>query len=122
MLRLSRPSPGIRATYRRVTGRAAPAALLLVWPWWVRGFCGLTLGPLVLVNSMRDVGLVCHELQHVAQFYRHPLTFYPRYLYGLWCHGYRAHPFELEAAAVGRAAQSIARSGARSDSVAQVQS
>lgn len=105
MLRLRRPGAAVRDAYARVTGRAPPPALLLVWPWWVKGFCGLTLGPLVLVRSERDVGLVCHELQHVAQFYRRPLSFYPRYLYGLWRHGYRAHPFEREAAAVGRAAR-----------------
>lgn len=109
MMRVCRPSPAVRETYSRVTGQAPPRAVLLIWPWWLHGFCGLTLGPLVLVKSECDVGLVCHELQHVAQFYRRPLSFYPRYLYGLWRYGYRAHPFEREATAVGTAARRLAR-------------
>lgn len=104
-MRSPRPADAARALYRELTGRPPPPALVVRWGWWWRGFRGLTLGPLVLVDAPEDPVLVCHELCHVAQFYRQPLSFYPRYLYRCWRVGYRANAYEREAFALSEAAR-----------------
>jgi hypothetical protein len=71
-------------------------------------FAAITLGHDVYVRGRLDargVGLLAHELAHVAQFERlgwaGMMAAYGR----LWLeHGYQAHPLEVEARAVERAA------------------
>jgi hypothetical protein len=54
-----------------------------------RRFDGLSLGPIVLLRPGTSSGLIAHELAHVRQFWRRPLTHGPLYLlsraYGLAC-------------------------------------
>lgn len=75
-----------------------------------RRFDGLSLGPIVLLRPGTSVGLIAHELAHVRQFWRRPLTHGPRYLlskaYRLACEveAYRA---QLQAA--GSTPERIAR-------------
>jgi hypothetical protein len=46
--------------------------------------------------------LLRHELAHVEQWRRHPLTFPLRYTWQHLRHGYRANPYEVEARAAER--------------------
>lgn len=90
------------------TGATPPVCLLQRWRWWLRPFSGLALGPIVFVADDTDVALVCHEVQHVAQFMRWPLCFWPMYFYWLIRVGYRRNPFEREARIVAARARRIA--------------
>jgi len=70
----------------RLSGMRGPAA-------------AVTLGNTILVHPAVELTdrLVRHELVHVRQWRRQPLSFPIRYL---WCHlrfGYRDNPFEVEA-------------------------
>lgn len=104
---MPRTAPQTRALYAAACGAPPPRALILRWPWWWRGFRGLTLGPLVLVADPDDPVLVCHELCHVRQFQRQPLSFAARYLWELYRVGYRRNRYEREARAVGEAVRAL---------------
>jgi hypothetical protein len=70
----------------RFAGMAGPAA-------------AVTLGGTIFVQRgvrLTD-RLLRHELAHVAQWRRQPLTFPWRYVAGHVRHGYRENPFEIEA-------------------------
>ena len=64
------------------------------------GFAGITLpwGIYLLREQLGNERLIRHELAHVAQIRRYGVVgFYARYI-ALWLrHGYRNHPFEIEA-------------------------
>jgi hypothetical protein len=79
-----------------------------VFPWLGGHLAGMgrpaaavTLGRTVLVHPdcRPDERLLRHELAHVAQWTRWPLTFPFRYLGAHICHGYHDNPFEAEARA-----------------------
>ncbi len=106
-----RVPPQARRLYAAACGEPVPPALVLRWRWWWGAFRGLALGPLVLVADPRDAALVCHELCHVRQFYRQPLSFAPRYLWELYRVGYRRNRFEREAAAVAAAVRALTAAG-----------
>lgn len=61
----------------------------------------VTLGRTILVRPGTSVTarLVRHELAHVGQWERHPVTFPIRYVAAHIRHGYRENPFEREARA-----------------------
>lgn len=90
-------SGDVKNAYLAAAGLVPPFCRILRWPWWFRGFRGFTLGVLIFVKDPRDVPLVCHEMQHVAQFLRQPFTFWFRYLVELARHGYRNNRYEIEA-------------------------
>jgi hypothetical protein len=59
----------------------------------------VTLGRTIVVHpSARLTGpLLRHELAHVRQWRRHPLTFPLQYVWNHVRYGYRDNPFEIEA-------------------------
>lgn len=61
----------------------------------------VTLGRTILVRPGTTITarLMHHELAHVAQWERHPVTFPIRYIRAHIRHGYRDNPFEREARA-----------------------
>ncbi|MBW3554220.1 MAG: DUF4157 domain-containing protein [Gemmatimonadetes bacterium] len=61
----------------------------------------VTLGRTILVRpgTSLTARLMHHELAHVAQWERHPVTFPIRYIRAHIRHGYRDNPFEREARA-----------------------
>lgn len=61
----------------------------------------VTLGRTILVrpDTALSARLLRHELAHVAQWERHPLSFPIRYIRAHIRHGYAANPFEQEARA-----------------------
>lgn len=69
------------------------------------GFAGhaaaVTLGRTIIVHPDVDLSdrLLRHELAHVRQWQRAPLTFPLRYAWQHLKHGYRDNPFEVEARA-----------------------
>jgi len=71
--------------------------------WWLRllGFGGVTLPPLgifLLPERFGDPALLRHENVHWRQYHERGLmSFYGGYLWLLCRHGYRAHPWEIEA-------------------------
>ena len=72
----------------KLSGMRAPAA-------------AVTLGRTIIVhpNVQLTNRLLRHELAHVRQWQRHPLTFPARYLMNHIRHGYDANPYEVEARA-----------------------
>lgn len=101
---LRRLNDAERLLYRRLNGAPAPRCVILRWPWWWRGFRGLALAWLIVVDDDADSGLVMHELIHVAQFCAAPWRFWWRYLAELWRVGYAANRYEREARAFARRA------------------
>lgn len=79
------------------------------WVPWIGGrlsgmdgpAAAVTLGRIVLVHPSVRPGarLIRHELAHVRQWERHPLTFPIRYIGCHIRHGYRNNPYEAEARA-----------------------
>lgn len=71
-----------------LTGTAGPAA-------------AVTLGRTIVVHPAARLSerLIRHELAHVEQWRRQPLTFVVRYAWLHLRHGYRDNPFEVEARA-----------------------
>jgi Domain of unknown function (DUF4157) len=71
-----------------LSGMGAPAA-------------AVTFGRTVLVRPGTPLTerLVRHELAHVTQWNRHPVTFPCRYIWAHIRHGYRDNPYEREARA-----------------------
>lgn len=76
----------------------------LIWvPFLIPNWAaGQTWGRFILLNRQHaehvNAGLIAHELVHVMQWRQHGiLGFAWKYLTGLIKHGYKAHPFELEA-------------------------
>lgn len=104
-----RLSPHERRLYTRAAGRPPPPCLVQRWRWWPSSFHGLALGWLVFVRDDENVPLVCHEVEHVAQFCAHPLTFWLRYLRALARVGYRENPYEQQARQVGARAAALLR-------------
>ena len=72
----------------RLSGMRAPAA-------------AVTIGRTIIVhpNVQLDVRLLRHELAHVQQWRRFPVTFPARYVFNHLRYGYHANPFEVEARA-----------------------
>lgn len=72
----------------RLSGMRAPAA-------------AVTLGRTIIVhpNVQLTDRLLRHELAHVQQWRRYPLTFPARYVMNHLRYGYHANPFEIEARA-----------------------
>ncbi len=97
-----RLSSSERELYRAATGRPPPPCLVQRWHWWVPPFRGLALTWLILVRDDRDPALVCHEVEHVAQWCAHPLTFWLRYVRELAYVGYRDNRYEQAARQVGQ--------------------
>ena len=75
----------------KLSGMRAPAA-------------AVTLGRTIIVHPGVQVTgrLLRHELAHVEQWQRHPLTFPARYLLNHIRYGYDANPYEVEARAAER--------------------
>ena len=73
-----------------------------------KGFVGwaaaIALGPIVIVRRKfaGDRCLMAHELTHVRQWWREPLTMPFKYLYYWLRYGYFENPYEVEAFAVER--------------------
>lgn len=76
----------------RLSGMRAPAA-------------AVTLGRTIIVHpDVRLTGrLLRHELAHVRQWQRHPITFPARYLVNHLRYGYQDNPYEVEARAAEEA-------------------
>lgn len=72
----------------KLSGMRAPAA-------------AVTLGRMIIVHpDVRVSGrLLRHELEHVRQWQRQPLTFPARYVINHFRYGYQANPYEVEARA-----------------------
>lgn len=75
---------------------------------WLTGTAGpaaaVTLGRTIVVHPAVRLSerLLRHELAHVEQWRRQPLTFAVRYAWQHLRHGYRDNPFEVEARAAER--------------------
>lgn len=69
-----------------------------------RSAAAVALGRTILVHPSAtiDARLLRHELTHVAQWRRAPLTFPFRYIGAHIRHGYGANPYEVEARAAER--------------------
>lgn len=67
----------------------------------------------MLVRNDNDAPLVCHEVEHVAQFCARPLTFWLRYLRALARFGYRENPYEQQARDVGTRVAALLRARRR---------
>jgi len=71
--------------------------------WWLKltGFAGICLPPravYLLPDRMDDQSLIAHETVHWQQYQRYGLVkFYLGYLFLLVRHGYKNHPWEIEA-------------------------
>jgi len=97
-----------------------PAGVMLVRGSWIPALGGwlsgmggpaaaVTLGSMIVVGPGVALGdrLLRHELAHVEQWRRHPLSFPLRYTLGHVRHGYRNNPYEVAArAAEGRGERS----------------
>jgi hypothetical protein len=72
----------------RLSGMRAPAA-------------AVTLGRTIIVHPGVPLTdrLLRHELAHVRQWQRHPISFPARYVLNHFRHGYQANPYEVEARA-----------------------
>jgi hypothetical protein len=83
-----RESRLVTAIAGRLAGMGGPAA-------------GVTLGRVILVRPGGAPGarLLRHELAHVRQWERHPVTFPFRYVAAHIRHGYMENPYEAEARA-----------------------
>src|SRR5258705_7766412 len=86
-----------KSIYTRASGKKAPFCLIQRWPWWFKEFLGFSVGFLVFVKDDTDVGLISHEVAHVAQFWARPVTFWLHYLYQFFRFGYHHNRFEREA-------------------------
>lgn len=66
-----------------------------------RSAAAVTLGRTIVVHPAVETSgrLLRHELAHVRQWRRQPLTFPVRYLLGHLRYGYRENPYEVEARA-----------------------
>lgn len=64
-----------------------------------RSAAAVTLGRTIVVHpeALMDGRLLRHELEHVRQWQRHPLTFPLRYALNHLKYGYRENPYELAA-------------------------
>lgn len=64
-----------------------------------RSAAAVTLGRTIVVHPDVPLNgrLLRHELEHVRQWQRHPLTFPLRYAFNHLKHGYRDNPYELAA-------------------------
>ncbi len=96
-----------KSVYTQASGKRVPFCLVQRWPWQFKNFLGFALGFLVFVNDDTDVGLVCHEVAHVTQFWARPFTFLFRYLYEFLRFGYHHNRFEWEARQVEQKARRI---------------
>ena len=69
-----------------------------------RNAAAVTLGRTIVVHpdALMDSRLLRHELEHVRQWQRHPLTFPFRYALNHLKYGYRDNPYELAARAAER--------------------
>lgn len=69
-----------------------------------RSAAAVTLGRTIVVHpdALMDGRLLRHELEHVRQWQRHPLTFPLRYALNHLKYGYRDNPYELAARAAER--------------------
>jgi hypothetical protein len=97
------PRPDVPPGIRVVRGDWIPA--LGGWLSGMRGrAAAVTLGRVVVVRPgvALTPGLLRHELAHVQQWARHPLSFPVRYVWHHFRHGYEANPFEIEARAAER--------------------
>lgn len=87
-----------------------PDGVAVVRGRWVPAFGGrlsgmrraagaTTLGDTIIVHPSVELTdrLLRHELAHVQQWRRHPLTFPLHYVWNHLRHGYAANPFEVEA-------------------------
>lgn len=90
-----------RELYQTATGRRPPPCLIQRWRWWLRHFRGFALAWLILVRDDDDPAAVCHEVEHVAQWWARPVSFWPRYLYELVRVGYASSRYERAARQVG---------------------
>jgi hypothetical protein len=72
----------------KLSGMRAPAA-------------AVTLGRTIVVHPGVQLTdrLLRHELAHVRQWQRHPISFPARYVINHFRHGYEANPYEIEARA-----------------------
>lgn len=75
----------------RMSGMRAPAA-------------AVTLGNTIIVHPDVELTsrLLRHELEHVRQWQRNPVTFPARYVINHFRYGYDANPYEVEARAAER--------------------
>ena len=92
------PDVGIPHDVRIRVGRWIPA-LGGVLSGMRRSAAAVTLGRTIVVHpdALMDVRLLRHELEHVRQWQRHPLTFPLRYALNHLKYGYRDNPYERAA-------------------------
>jgi hypothetical protein len=62
-----------------------------------KGWRGMTLGNVIILNQKELSNDLEHELVHVQQFSRFPLIFPFLYMHELWKNGYRENKYEDEA-------------------------
>ena len=60
----------------------------------------MTLGPIIITERPDLPEVICHEMVHVEQYKKYPLTFLIKYWYYNWKYGYDKNPFEVEAYAL----------------------
>lgn len=77
-----------------------PFAICICLPNWVwrNKWNGCAIWPFVLYREYENKeGTIIHELEHIKQFTKEPLTFHIKYLYYLYKWGYRHNPYEIRA-------------------------
>lgn len=97
---------------RDITNADAPAGITIRAGRWIpavggrlsrmgRAAAAVTLGRTIVVHPEARLTprLLRHELAHVRQWQRWPVTFPLRYVWQHLQHGYRDNPFEVEARA-----------------------
>lgn len=88
--------PGVRVLRSRLVARLGGLLAGMGRP-----AAGVTLGRTILLHPeiRPTTRLLRHELAHVSQWERHPVTFPFRYIGAHIRHGYGGNPFEVEARA-----------------------
>lgn len=94
------PETGVVVT-ERLPGLSMPhTGIAAIDARFAQGYVGITLGHLVFLHPRvaRDDGVLLHELVHVRQWQRLGVErFVSEYVGGVWAHGYRHCPLEVEA-------------------------
>ncbi|HEX6589604.1 MAG TPA: DUF4157 domain-containing protein [Longimicrobiales bacterium] len=98
------PEAGVPDDVRIRVGRWVPALGGLL-SGMRRSAAAVTLGRTIVVHpdALMDVRLLRHELEHVRQWRRNPLTFPLRYVVCHVKYGYRDNPYEVAAREAERA-------------------
>ena len=58
-----------KQVFKEVTGREAPFAFVVYWPWFYKDWLGLTICFIIFTKKPGDVPHLCHELVHVDRVF-----------------------------------------------------